>query len=128
MPFEVKILPGEPVVFVNLTLPLDMQTGVAQAYAQAIGLAQSMQGPVYMVSDVSALSFNLNDVIDGMAVLRGMLPKEDRYHFIAIGSNEMVKFASSAMKQAQYGKIDILLVASLAEALALVHKDMGKPA
>jgi hypothetical protein len=81
-----------------------------------------------MLSDVSTLSLSLDDLINGLAMLRGVLPKEDRFRFIAVTSDELAKFGVQAMKQAQYGNTDIRVFPSLNEALAYVHSEQGKPA
>jgi hypothetical protein len=128
MPYEVKILPAEPIVFVSITPPFNPLSDVPEAYTKAAQLSQTIPGTVFMLSDVSTISLSLDDMINGMAMLRGVLPKDNRYRFLAIGSAELIKFAAQAMKQAQYGNVDIRLFASLDEAVAHVHAELGKPA
>jgi hypothetical protein len=128
MPFEVKILPAEPIIFISIVPPFDPINDVTQAYSKAAQLSQTISGTVFMLSDVSTLSLSLDDLINGLAMLRGILPKEDRFRFIAITSDELAKFGVQAMKQAQYGNTDIRVFPSLNEALAYIHGEQAKPA
>jgi hypothetical protein len=128
MPYEVKILPNEPVVFISIVPPFDPINDVSQAYSTAAQLSQSIPGTVFMLSDVSTLSLSLDDLINGLGMLRHILPKEDRFRFIAVTSDELAKFGVQAMKQAQYGKTDIRVFPSLNEALTHIHAELGKPA
>jgi hypothetical protein len=127
MSYAVKLLPGEPVIIVSFSLPFDPLNDVPEAYTEAAELSQTLRDTVFLLSDVSAVNLNLDDLINGLAMLRDALPKTKEYRLIGIGSSDMVKRAAQAMTQAQYGSVDVSLFSSLNDALARIRAELGTP-
>jgi hypothetical protein len=126
--YDVQLLSGEPVILVSFSPPFDPLNDVPQAYAKAVELSQSVQTMVFLLSDVSTINLSLDDLINGMAMLKNALPKFKDYRFIGIGSSDMVKLAARAMRQAQYGNVDVSLFSSLNDALARIRAELGASA
>jgi hypothetical protein len=127
MSYAVKLLPGEPVIIVSFSLPFDSLNDVPEAYTEAAELSQTLRDTVFLLSDVSAVNLSLDDLINGLTMLRDALPKTKDYRLIGIGSLDMVKRAAQAMWQAQYGSVNVSLFSSLNDALARIRAELGTP-
>lgn len=127
--FNAGVMPGEPIFLTTVTEEFDVAKD-APALLEAMKNAfDAAAEPMYMIDDMRKMRVSFSDVVNGLALsTRGDLgianhPKVRK--IIIVTTNELLKFSSNALKQAQYGGIsNVEVFTSLEAALTAIRGEM----
>ncbi len=125
MAYTIRQVPNEPIIVIVFQQPLAMEDAVVSDKA-AMELAEKIPGKVYIVSDGTIYNLTLDQVIDGMDQMRRFISADSRFVRTIVGTARLVEFAVQAAKQRQYGARDLLLFASVDEAVEYARKEIAK--
>lgn len=132
MTIKIEYQPDRHLLISIYTNPLDPYHDV-QGVVDAVNAHYSPTGPMlYIISDVTELTINFSDLVVGLA---NATTRADRWHVGApnsttsiVGSGEMVALGASSVSQDQYGGAEVLMFATLDEAIAAVDEHRAKNA
>jgi hypothetical protein len=128
MPFDVKQLPGEPIIISTLLPPFDVENDLRAIGEQTRSILQESPGTYYFITDTTHIDhITLRLVVFGLvAVTRGaasFLLKDERLKPIFVASSSMAKFAAESLTQKQYAGRAFRVFQSLDDALAFCRQE-----
>lgn len=131
MPYNIELLPDEPIVIVTLSEPFDWVKDVETTTAQVADLTQHLDGPIYRISDMKQVSLDFSEVVTALAsvtkVKNGSF-SDPRYRIIFISQKALVdlaEFGAQSASQEQYGVAEpIQVFTDLDEALHYVRAEL----
>ncbi len=126
MSFTVQRLPNEPILIITRfdATPSDLP----QIFQQSLELSEDIEGTVYRIHDISRINPDFGTMVMGMANAsekREGSMRDPRFQDILVGSHELIRLASAAFQQEQYGGLTIPLFESLEEALDYARKQIA---
>ena len=125
MPASFKKLDNEPIVILTYYDPIS-PADLASVFAQTAKVADMIE-PLYVINDLSAMRLTFGGVVMGTSEAARGGPGsagDTRTRHVLVGGHELVKFSGEAMKQEQYGALNIPVFATIEEALAEIHADI----
>lgn len=129
MSYKIEKISDEPVVICTLEKSFNLGRDTA-AYAKELQeLLDAQPGSVYLITDARQLQVSFGDLIQGLTVVaRGELavvrhPKI--LTLVTVGRSALLDLGSSALKQAQYGSLNIpvQVFTRMEDAWAYIQKD-----
>lgn len=130
MSATVTQLPGEPIVIVTM---IDASPDVFPSYNWSAGnqvarLLQSTEGPIYRITDLSALNGSAKRVASALQqeAKRPGSAADPRIHEVLIGTPEMVRSEARAVSQPAVSSSDVPLFVSLMDALLYVRGELAR--
>ncbi|HEC22199.1 MAG TPA: hypothetical protein ENI95_04710 [Chloroflexi bacterium] len=126
MSFTVQRLPNEPILIVTRfdATPSDL----LQIFQQSLELSEDIEGTVYRIHDISRVDLDFGTMVAGMANAsekrKGSM-RDPRFQDILVGGHELIRLASAAFQQEQYGNLTIPFFESLEEALDYARKQIA---
>ena len=115
----VEKLPNEPIILVHVRPHLTESSEVDEVAAACDRLIEG-RGPYYRITDFSQFSMTFSGLVLGMATETQHIPgslSDPRLRNIFVGTQEMVDLGAKSARQAQYGELEIMLFASLDQAI-----------
>jgi hypothetical protein len=126
MPVNVKQIPQQPIVVITITEPYNRLKEAPVAEQQFQALTATIQGTIYRILDVTGWRIPFDDLVNALASdTRGGTGADPRIRSIMVGTSEMAALAAKSMKQKQYGGREMLLFASMDEALAFIDTQLA---
>jgi hypothetical protein len=131
MSYSSHQLPGEPILIVTLYADFDLATEGAIIEAERIALLEAAQEPLYVILDLSQIELSLDDIVKGSNMLvRGvsLAPRSEQNgisifnhanlrQLIFVSGSRVIKLAASGMNYPVFGGQDVVVFASVEEAL-----------
>ena len=132
MPIVYETVPNEPnIYFSRATNPFDPTVDSQGALEALTKLPETVEGKLYIISDVREIDPGFSDVVIGMAEAAAnpnSPMRNERVVIVTLAKGVILKMMVDWMKQAQYGNIELQLFETEEEALAhmksLVKADM----
>src|SRR5512140_3442202 len=121
MPANIQRLAGQPIIVTTVTDPFDVYKELPLAEKRFREMADTIEGTVYRVIDISQWNIKFTDLVQGLAFDTredGGLSRNARVHTVIVGSSLMARIGAEAAKQRQYGEVDQPIFGSMDEALA----------
>jgi hypothetical protein len=119
MAIKTERIAGEPIIVLTFNGPPD-RTQFEAAMRDVVTLLQEVE-PVFVINNLSNIPrMHFSNMMAGIGqVARGGPGSAGdlRTRHLLVGTHEMVKFASEAIRQKQYGQLNVPVFASLQEAL-----------
>ena len=128
MPATVTRLPNEPIVVVKITPPADPQKEVGEVTQAIAEMFEGKEGPIYRINDFTDANLSFPVLVTGLALETQGLPgsfSDPRVKMVFVGTSDMVELGAKSMRQEQYGGLDILLFATLDDALAHIRAELA---
>lgn len=127
--FTVEKLPDEPIVIVRFTLPprLDIEKMFQDIASQVNDTLDGVDGRVFRLNDISLFDrINIfNQIVRGLAFEVKGIPgsnSDPRISPAFVGKGANVRLLVEALRQEQYGGLDVPAFPTLDEALAQVRQ------
>jgi hypothetical protein len=129
MPFDLKELPGEPIIISTLLSPFDVENDLRMIGDKTKRILQETQGSYYFITDTTHLDHvTFGQVVFGLvAVTKGaasFLLKDARLKPVFVANSGLAKFAAESLSQKQYGGMNFRIFRSLEEALAYSRQEI----
>jgi hypothetical protein len=122
MSYEVRLLPDEPVIFMTWYDDFSLKKDLEAASEAVRELLDSAPGPLYLITDTSAVHLPLEDLIAGAnyAVQSNepIVKHANIRQVIVIAQSKAVELTVKGMKAASFGNVTITVCATVNEALA----------
>ncbi len=123
MPHTFSQLPGEPIIMATFSGNWD-ESDLVPAIEEITAMLEAANGKMTLIYDTCALSIGLEDAIQGANVAARQLrlfshPKVRKT--IAVSRNKLISLAAKGLNSAIFGRINITVVESVEEALALAR-------
>ena len=119
-------LPGEPIVIVELH-STDTPESEIREVAQAIAaLIKGEKGPIYRINDFTHVQIPLTTMIMGLGREMHGTPgslSDPRIKPIFVSTSKIVALGIRSAYRGRYGRLDILLFATLEDALAHIRAE-----
>jgi len=126
MAYEIQRIDNKPIWVATLAEPYDSAKdaqGLDKAMADEIA---GVEGKIIYIADMRKLHIRFGDIVTGLAEAF----KSDSIVFftnprvvsLTVATDELIKMAAEAVKQDQYGGIDIKTFATVEEAIAYGEK------
>lgn len=133
MPADVRLLPDEPIIMVTLTDPFENKDHIPELNTRLREILDAAKEPLWDVTDLTQMKPPpFGEVVSGTAMMtRGELAslKHPKIAGIAVvTTNDILRLATNALSQAQYGGVKTTMYKSLDEALAEVRKQIREKA
>lgn len=126
MPYEVSRLADEPIIIATLTDPIDWAHDIKQTTAQVAALAAEIDGPGFRITDLTQATVTFSELMMGLAtVLRsegGWLSNPRMRPLVVTKQKLGREFQTFVAEQEQYGKLNVEVFSTLAEAIAFARK------
>lgn len=126
MPITYEKLPDEPIAILTYTNPFEHEA-MGPHFAQAAQDAEET-APLYVINDLSQLTVDFGAMMIGMrqASLGGPGTAADpRTRHVLVSTEDIMQAAAEAMKQDQYGGLEVPIFASLDDAFDYVRGKLG---
>lgn len=123
MPIVYEAVPNEPnIYFSRATNPFDPAKDSQGALAQLSKLLETVEGKIYIISDVRQLDAGFSDIVIGMAEAAAnpnSPVRNERVVIVTLATGELQKLVIEWLKQSQYGSIQQMLFDT--EEAAIAH-------
>ena len=129
MPASVTRVPNEPIVIVTITPPPDPAHEVSKVAHTIATMFREETGPIYRVNDFTAVNLSFGELVVGLGLEAKGDPgtfTDPRIKTIFVGTSDMVELGAKSARQEHYGGLDILLFATLEDALAHIRAELRR--
>ncbi len=129
MPADVTRVPNEPIVIVTITPPPDPVSEVGEVARTIATMFRGETGPIYRINDFTAVNLSFGELVVGLGLETKGDPgtfTDPRIKTVFVGTSEMVELGAKSMRQEHYGGLDILLFATLEDALAHIRAELRR--
>ena len=126
MPVEVSALPDKPVVLATLRGQITLDDAI-HIFKRTHELRQSMPEYIYRLTDVREATSSFSEIIQIIRSGAGDLPSatnDPTITVVFVGKSQWSKLFIDAMRQQQFGQVNIPLFNTLDEALQFIENDM----
>lgn len=123
----VEKLPNEAIILVRVRPHASSSPEEAEVAAACAALIDG-DGPHYRITDFSAFEMTFSGLIQGMSQEKQRIPgsvSDPRLRNIFVGTQDMIALGAHSFKQAQYGGLDVMLFATLDDALDYARAHLG---
>ena len=107
--------PNDSIIFITIKPPVVVPEDPAEATEATLDFQKKQGGMVCRITDYTKVKLTFSDVVEGMASDKAF--SDPNIISVMIGSDAMVRMVADSFRQAQYGGIDVTLVATRDEAL-----------
>ena len=130
MTITVEKLPGEPIVIATYQEPIDWQKEIPEMFEQILVLRDTFEGcpKYYAILDLRAIKIGFSEMVLTMGEARKAGKKRRPDMPVSpslIGSGPIIRLASKAMEQQQYGEYRVALYTSLDKALDMIRAEIA---
>jgi hypothetical protein len=130
MPFDLSVLPEEPIIISTLISPFDIEKDLRMLSDRVKYILQETTGTYYYITDTTHLDhISFSMVLSGLvAISKGaasFLLKDERLNPVIVANSGLARFAAESLSQKQYGGLNIRLFNSLEEALAYSRQQIA---
>jgi hypothetical protein len=126
MPYEVSRLGKEPIIIATLIDPIDWARDIKNTTAQVAALAAEIEGRGFRITDLTRTNVSFSELMMGLAaVLRsegGWLSTPQIQPLVVTTQELGREFQTFVAEQEQYGKLNIEVFSTLAEAIAFARE------
>lgn len=131
MPYDLKQLPGEPVLISTLLSPFDVENDLRAIGDETRGILENMPGTYYFITDTTQIDhITFGHVVFGLvAVTRGaasFLLRDDRLKPLFVATSTLARLATDSLKQKQYGGLSFKVFRTLDEAIAFAREQIAE--
>ncbi len=119
-------LPDEPIVIVKIRPTLDPQKEVYEIADTIADMFAEEEGPIYRINDFTDMDLPFGGLVMGLGLETQGRPgslSDPRIKTVFVGTSEMVELGAKSARQEHYGGLDILLFATLEDALAHIRAE-----
>jgi hypothetical protein len=130
MSFKVEKLADEPIMITTFEGAFDVRRDGAEIVRQMRSFLDAATVPLYMVDNMIDIKLSFSDLVGALAMAtRGETdivnhPKLRR--IVIVTSSDIVKFGTTALKQAQYGGKEVAIYTSMEDALAAIRMELSR--
>jgi hypothetical protein len=117
-------LPDEPILILHFALPSNPAAEAQQMKQHISKTIPSMDGTLYVISDLRAISLSFTDVVVGMAEFTQLVntfPEGMQFIPVLVGSSDMVQMLSMSARQEQYGHQELPIFSTVDDALTYIR-------
>lgn len=130
MPTSLERVPKEPVLIATLAGKVTLDEILA-IYRESAGLLADIPESThkYRITDTRTLELTFSEMVLMLAEARkqvGLTTTNPNITVIFVGENEWITMSRNALKQPQYGGVDIKAVDSFDEAWTLIRADQAR--
>ena len=121
-------LPDEPIVIVEICPTLDPQREVYEIADTIAEMFAGEEGPIYRINDFTNMELPFSGLVMGLGLEAQGRPgslSDPRIKPIFVGTSKMVGLGAKSARQEHYGGLEILLFATLDDALAHIRAELG---
>lgn len=121
MPYQFKAYPNEAILLVSLHDPLDLESEIENIFNEISAKVDQMQHPAVIIHDFRDFTQTFSGLMMGLQA-QTQTPNapgtitDARTRTIIVGSNEIARMAAEAVRQEQYGGLDIPIYETVEEA------------
>jgi hypothetical protein len=127
MSFTVQMLADAPVLLLTLSAEYDLFTDFPKSYQAVSEVLDKASEPVYYVMDVSAVSFDMNIIIqaasDTSQTSQGTFHHPNVKSVLLVSSEEVIHAAAEGLRTDVYGNVRVQTFYSLDEALGYARSN-----
>ncbi|NDJ51566.1 MAG: hypothetical protein GYB68_00605 [Chloroflexi bacterium] len=127
MACTVELLPDIPAVLLTFTGVYDVDEA-RQASDHVHELTQHMDGPLYRISDVSALAWSWDEMVQGFSHHIQHAPgsiSDPKFVPMLVGGGHMSEIFAQGMQEEVYGGVKTYVFSTIDDALAFIHEEIG---
>jgi len=132
MTYQVQQLDGKPIWVSNYHEPYDPSMDAHAVDLEMQSLTADVPGKLYFIADMRAIDVEFSDIVSGLAEAfkSGVetFYTNPRVTILTVGTSDLIKMATEAAKQAQYGGVDIKVFPTVEEAVACAEEMIAKEA
>ena len=133
MPYTVEQLPGEAIIRVVFTNPVDFQHDIDDLLAQLLDIAKDIPGSrAYVIYDVRGFKIGFSELVMALAAAlrpsKSDLAWDTRIRGAVVGATGLLKLGFESAKQAQYGGINFEPFNTFEEAVAFAREQIAQEA
>jgi hypothetical protein len=129
MPILIDRLASEPILMVTISNPLDVKNELPVFADQSKAALDANASPLWVILNTTGVKLAFSNMTEGLAmVTRGkfaVFKHPNAAGFVIAADNDLIRLAASALRQAQYGSVNVTLVTTLDEALANVRSKLA---
>lgn len=127
MAYTVEKLGNEPIILVTLIGEVNQSDG-QQAFVEIAETIQSIDGHAYVIHDFRRYEVDFATIVRGLAMQTKGTPgsaSDPHASTIIVGTSEMAKLVSEALKQEQYGSLKVPAFDSMDDALSYIRQQIS---
>jgi hypothetical protein len=123
MPISVERLPGEPIIVAKLSGVITPEL-IVPFFEECTRLAETIEGRVYRISDVSQVQISYSDLMQVLASSIGTPGSslDPRFYVLMVGPHAWLQLYTDSLKQ--HGSAFVPIFDSLDDALAYVREHL----
>jgi hypothetical protein len=132
MTIVVEQFPDDPIIFVNMTEPMDYYKEIPEMFSHILELRETIQDrpKYYLVIDMTGIKADFSEIIFALGEARKTSQKRRPdlpVDMHLVGSGELFELVANALAQLQYGGYSAPLHKTAEEAMNLIQADLAKP-
>ena len=128
-PYTMEMLPGEPILLVTFTDSFSVKEHYDSFLEKLRGTFDEASEPIWMIDHFLDMRLSFSEMVSALGkTTKGSLNvfRHPNFRKLAvISKNDLLVLSSKAMKQVQYGGIEVDLYPTLEEALAGIREDIA---
>lgn len=121
---------GESVIIATFTNPFDAAVDGGAVAGHLIDILNNTTGDVYYIADMQGVDVSFSELVEGLAVAfttPGSPYANPRLQTFTVATDDLLALGTKAVsEQQQYGKANVKLYSSVAEAQTEINRLMGK--
>ncbi len=124
MAFQITEVPGKPILMIVPSESIDPQGDLFAAIQAVRQYYEKIKQPFYYLNDLRAMPLTFDQLTDLLSMMRGQfqgLPVT----FVFVGTSNLAKLGATALKQRQYGGWDVVIFATLEEAMTYIDDQLA---
>ncbi len=128
MPAIVERVPDEPIITITFVDEIGSRSDVHQTLHEIGRYMEEINAPLYLLYDTRTLKITFGGMVASLAefTTEGLKILPDLpVRTVVIGTNELVRLASKAAGQDQYGGHKVVMVETMEEALAHIRAELA---
>ncbi|MFW5748855.1 MAG: hypothetical protein ACOCYT_04495 [Chloroflexota bacterium] len=121
MSFDITVLEDAPVVIVSCYPPFDFTDEIRQSIRTVGDMLGEDDVRIFRIFDFNKIDLTFSDMVSGLAEKTRDMPgslRDPRIRTVLVGQHEYVQFKAQALRQTQYGELDVPVFDTLDEAIA----------
>ncbi len=127
MPVTVEKLADFPVVIAVLEGQVNIPT-IQEMYRRSAELCEGMDGPIFRITDVREVTTSFAEMLGVIREASKGTPgstTDPRFHPVFVGNNQWVRLVRDALRQPQFGGVNMPLFTSREEAMVYIMDQLG---
>lgn len=127
--FTTQKLPNEPIILSVMSEDYAISQNMSETDSVIVGLLDASPEKLFVISDISKVSFSFDDVIQGSSQgARGANPPwhhPKAWKTIFVTPSKMVRLAAAGLKTMAFGNLEVMVFDTLDEALAYCRAEIA---